>query len=219
MFANLLLDQLIPNVKIHQTVYDVLNVIHRDLLYVLPVVDSENKLVGIVKEAQLLDAYNENDFIENYIIPVIPVSFDEHIFNILKNKNLKDLSICPVIDMNGQYIGCISSQSIVYFLSQNKYIQEAGGIIVMEIKIIDYSLTELSRLVESNHANILQVFTSEANHPENMIVSLSIDKDDLKEVIATFERFEYQIMAVFQSANLENDYQERYESLMMYLNI
>ena len=219
MFANLLIDQLIPSLKDNQTVYEALNIIHRDLLLALPVTNLNNEVVGIIKEGDLLDAYDENDLIEKYIIPVNSVSPDEHIFNILKNKALTNIGICPITDINRQYIGCISAQSLVRFLSENRYIQQIGGVVVLEFKAIDYSLTELSRLVESNHANILHTFVSNSPNPENIMVSLKIDRDDLKEIVSTFERFDYNVIAVFQSSNYEHDFKDRYESLMMYLNI
>ena len=52
-----------------------------------------------------------------------------------------------------------------------------------------------------------------------MLITVKIDKLDLKEIISTFERYHYQVIAEFETSSSDDDIQERYDSLMMYLNV
>ncbi|NJO00896.1 MAG: hypothetical protein HC880_03685 [Bacteroidia bacterium] len=90
----------------------------------------------------------------------------------------------------------------------------------MLIDTRDYSLTEISRLVESNNAKILSTHISRDKEDYTKLrVTLKINKIDLNRIVATFERFNYRIIAKFQSAdNVEMD-KERIDLLFKYLNI
>lgn len=50
-------------------------------------------------------------------------------------------------------------------------------------------------------------------------VSLKINKNDLKEIQASFERYQYTVLAVFHQSEFEQQLQERYDSLMRYLEV
>ena len=46
-----------------------------------------------------------------------------------------------------------------------------------------------------------------------------VDKTDIRHIIATFERFEYEVKAYFEETDLGEIYKDRFDSLMNYLNI
>jgi len=50
-------------------------------------------------------------------------------------------------------------------------------------------------------------------------VSLKINKNDLKEIQASFERYQYTVLAVLHQSEFEQQLQERYDSLMRYLEV
>ena len=58
----------------------------------------------------------------------------------------------------------------------------------------DYSLAELSRLVEENNARILSSSVRQDPADVGKIkVTLKINLEDISSIVATFERFEYKI--------------------------
>jgi hypothetical protein len=124
-----------------------------------------------------------------------------------------------VVDEKQMLAGCVSCESLMTHLAGESSVAEPGGIIVLEIKAINYSLAEISRIVESNSAVILHSYVTPRADREKILVTIKVNKIDLKEVIATFERFEYDIVAVFHISDHEEGLRERYESLMLYLNV
>jgi hypothetical protein len=50
-------------------------------------------------------------------------------------------------------------------------------------------------------------------------VSLKINQQNLSPIIRTFERYDYQVLASYQAENQQNELQERYDELMLYLNM
>ncbi len=219
MFAHLLLDASIPVVQITDSVDKALMVMQNNYLHALPVTDGEDTFLGIVNEDDLLDVFDNSLSLADYVVKTATIHTDEHFFNILRGKDLLKNAILPVADQDGTYVGAISNRSIIQFLAQDRSIEEQGGIIVLEIKSINYSMAEISRIVESNNASIIHSYISSSTDNENILITLKINKNDLKEIVLTFERFNYHIVAVYHTSEYEEGFKERYDSLMVYLNV
>jgi hypothetical protein len=138
---------------------------------------------------------------------------------VLTKSAMFQTSFIPVVDAQGILMGVIAPEKVVMNLARETAVKEPGGIIVVELKAINYSLAEMARIVESNNAVILHSFITQSSDSEKILVTLKINKLDLKEIILTFERFEYEIIAVFHVSEYEKGLQDRYDSLMMYLNV
>ena len=219
MFANLLLDSSIPALTLDDTVERVLSIMHTNSLQRIPIIDLENRYLGIIQEEDLLDIDESSQVLASFVHNTLPINFNEHLLNILRNENfIKDGSIV-VVDHDFQYIGVVTSRSVIDFIGRDRSIEMIGGILVLEIKSIHYSMSEIARIVESNNANIIHSCISNSTNVENMLITVKIDKLDLKEIISTFERYHYQVIAEFETSSSDDDIQERYDSLMMYLNV
>lgn len=124
----------------------------------------------------------------------------------------------PLVSIENNYIGITSAQKILEQFTATSALSASGGILILEMDAKNYSLTEISRIVESNNAMILQtMLSSQPNHA--LRVSLKINKDDLKEIQATFERYSYNVIAVYHQSAFEFELQDRYDSLMRYLEV
>ncbi|MCO5230722.1 MAG: hypothetical protein M9958_06165 [Chitinophagales bacterium] len=219
MIAYSLIDDTIKSVHIQDTVADVLSVMADCMMESLPVIDNEKKYIGNIQEGDLLDIADTDKSIEQYVIEETGVSRDEHFLNILKKPSLLNYQFIAIVDREGLFLGSISIKTIINFLAQTRSIEEQGGVIVLELKSINYSLAEISKIVESNNASIIHSFITNSPQSENIYVTIKINKTDLKEIVLSFERFNYQVHDVFHSSEYEKDLQERYDSLMVYLNV
>jgi seryl-tRNA(Sec) selenium transferase len=84
----------------------------------------------------------------------------------------------------------------------------------------NYSLAEISRHVESNDIKILSAFVVEDEQDSSMIkLTLKFNKTDLSRLVATFERYNYKIIAKFQETELLSNDKERLDMLLKYLSI
>ena len=117
-------------------------------------------------------------------------------------------------------LGVVTLNDTLHAFADSFSSQESGGILIMLVDYRDYSLSEISRLVESNHAKILNVSVAhDPANPNNLQVTLKVNKTDLSRIVATFERFNYQIIAKFQPSEFQDMDKERLDMLFKYIDM
>ncbi|HUM45938.1 MAG TPA: CBS domain-containing protein [Chitinophagales bacterium] len=186
----------------------------------LPIVN-ENQLLGLISEEDILNAHGEEDAIGS-----LPLSFmrpfihdHEHLFEVLKVATEFRLTVIPVIDKEETYLGVITRADLLNYFAVQTDILEPGGIIVLEVHIKDYSLTEIVRIIESNHVKILCMFAGTDYDTSRMELTIKINNTDLQPIISDLNRHNYYVKETFQEAEYFDNLKERYDSLMNYLNI
>lgn len=97
------------------------------------------------------------------------------------------------------YGGVITVQDTLTSFAQTAAVQLPGGILVLSMNHADYSLSEISRLIEENHAKILSsVIKEDPLDPVKIRVTLKINQVDLSRIVATLERFNYKVIGRYQ---------------------
>ena len=99
-------------------------------------------------------------------------------------------------------------------------IRSPGTIIVISMPQIDYSMAEISRIIESEYGKILSSFIE--NHPEDasMIrVTIKLNVESAKNIISALERFGFTISSIFGKEDEDQIEKERLDTLMKYLKI
>ncbi|MEM9022696.1 MAG: CBS domain-containing protein [Bacteroidota bacterium] len=186
----------------------------------LPVVH-EGQLSGILSEDDLLDMDDPTSSVNccNEQWANTSVFEDQHIFDVVKVVSDHNLTVIPVISNQQRYLGCTSINQLMKLIADMPVVSSPGGIIVLELNIIDYTLSEIARIVESNDAKILGSFIT--SHPDStkMQVTLKINRMDLRPILKTFERFDYSVTASYDLSDYREDLKERYNLLMNYLNM
>ena len=81
----------------------------------------------------------------------------------------------------------------------------------------DYSMSEIARILESNNTKILSSYITSTPNAQEMELTLKLNKVDVKAIIKDLERFDYKITASYKKDSKE-DFLDRYESLMRFLN-
>ncbi len=187
----------------------------------LPIVN-EIDFLGVISESEIL-AHNELDEpIGGYRLSLnrAYVTEGQHIFEVIRTFATLKLTMLPVLDEKGHYLGMITMNSLCQHLAEMTSIINPGGIIVLEINNNDYNLSEIARIVESNDAKILSLYIT--SHPDStkMDVALKINRIDIGPVLQTFFRYNYIVKASWSTEDAYNDdLRERFDSLMNYLNV
>jgi len=186
----------------------------------LPVLNGK-QLLGLVSEEELINLNTPDESLGAMKLNLIsPFIHDyEHIFEVLKVASNLHLKVIPVIDKDNNYIGSITSDSLLIYLATQTDILEPGGIIVLEMTVTNYSLTEIARIVETNNSRILSVFTSTKKDNSQMEVTVKVNTPNVQAIIQALQRFNYVVKDSYQEPEFYDDLKDRYDSLMNYLNV
>jgi predicted transcriptional regulator len=127
-------------------------------------------------------------------------------------------NIVPVLDDENSYLGYYELEDIVKFFHETPFLKEQGGIIVVEKKLVDYSMSQIAQIVESNNGKLLGLFVSEADI-EKVQITIKIALGSMNDIIQTFRRYNYDIVSEHHEDNYINNLKERSDYLDKYLNI
>ena len=124
----------------------------------------------------------------------------------------------PVLDENNTYVGYYEMEDIMKFFQETPFLKEQGGIIIVQKGLLDYSMGQVTQIIESNNGKILGCFVSEADL-ENVQITIKIGVGPMNEIIQTFRRYNYEIISEHQEDAYINSLKERSDYLDKYLNI
>ena len=179
-----------------------------------------NFYLGIVSDKEIMNWESENDSIEKHLNNLVSpyVKYNQHLFDIIEVLERNNLSAVPVLDEKNHYLGVITSRKLVCSIARSATIQSPGGVIVLEMNNTDYSLTEIASIVESNEAKILSSYIISKPNSTSIEVTIKLNKQDVVTIIKDFERRGYNVSASYKDEESNEDFVERYESLMRFLN-
>jgi acetoin utilization protein AcuB len=220
VLAKELISDEIPPLKPTDTAKKAVSWMEEFRVFHLPVVH-KNVFMGLISEAELLDMNTPDEpvkqlhenFNHSFVID------DQHVFDVVKTIAINKLSVIPVLDKDNRYCGCITSRKILDAISNLSFVHDPGGIIVLEVNINDYTLSQIAGIVESNDAKILGTYITSHTDSTKMEVTVKINRTDLSAIIQTFERFQYTVTASYDQGTHKEDLQNRFDHLMNYLNM
>lgn len=184
----------------------------------LPVLKNGN-FVGVVSESDILDHLDLNQTLDGLFqhLPRPYVKSEAHIYEVLAKMSEFKLSVLPILDDQEHYIGCTSIYKLMIELANTGSIKDVGGILVLEVNSLDYSMAQIAQIVESNNARILSSYLLSDSESSKLDVTLKINQLDLTSIIRTFERYDYVVKASFQFGKGDEDMNWRYDALMNFL--
>ncbi len=215
-----LINNNIPRLQPQDTVVKALQLVNDFRLTHLPVV-SEDKFLGLISEDDLLDTDDNRltiEFLQNHFI-VSSVPDNVHFLNAVNYSNQNETNIVPVVNTINEYVGVVTAADLLKTLGDFAGGNEIGGIIVLEMERSQFAISEISRIVESNDSTILHL--NSTVHPDTglLTVTLHLNKKEISSVVATFERYDYDVIYFYGNEKFENEIQANYQHLMNYLDI
>lgn len=202
-------------------VADVLELMEEMKISHLPVVDEEHIYLGVISEENLLEVMDDNSQLNSCLRCLQPYSVpvETNVLEVVHVASEGSLSLVPIVDKDNRYRGYISVVELLQDMGNQLSFKEEGGVLVLKIPSMDYQLSQISQIVESEDARILGVWINSNKDLNSIDVALKINQKDLGRIIKSFERYSYTIKEVFHDSLFDDTAQQRYESLMKYLNI
>lgn len=215
-----LINNSIPRLQLQDTVSKSLQLLADYRLTHLPVA-AEEKYLGLISEDDLLDSDDPKQTIESLQEFLLrdAVHVGQHFLTAVNYTNKYDSSIVPVINHENDLVGVITHSNLLLALGNFSGATEIGGIIVLEMDRLHFSISEISRIVESNDATVLHLNTT--THPETgmLTVTLHLNKREISAILASFERYEYDVIYSFGDESISDEIEGNYLHLMNYLDI
>lgn len=221
MIAQNLLSEVVPSLRLTDSGQKALNWMEIFRISHLPVVDGK-ELIGLISDKIIYDLnVTDNpvgDYVEHLLSP--HVHTDQHIYEVFSAISVLKLSAVPVLDLHHEYCGVITVFDLAQKFADLVAVREPGGVIVLELNSIDYSLSQIAQIVEGNDAKILSFYVNQAEDSKMMDITLKINVVDLSSIIQTFVRYDYNIKAVYMDESIiQNLYDDRYDQLIKFMNI
>ena len=219
MIAAELISPSVPFLRMQDTLQQALEWMQEHHVSALPLCN-EDRFVGMIHESDLLDATDETAALSTLALHADKVAVKQHAFflsalNIMQQRMLSTLAVTGDDDI---FIGIITMRSLLEALAKYNAAAEPGGVIVLQMRPIDFTISEIGRIVETNDARILHLntWTDETGH---LLVAIKVNKTDILDILASFERYEYQVLQYFGENLSEEELKSNYDHLMNYLNI
>ena len=220
MLTGELQSETLPYLRPHDKVYQALQLMNDNQVTHLPIVDGD-KYIGIISEDDLLLV--DNDHTELNLLQQsfgnVSVKNSEHFLKAIQLAAENGLSVVPVVDNENDLVGAIAYNDLLKHASEFMSLNEPGGLIVLEMNSNQYSFNEISKLVETNDAQITQLNTTNDPETGTMQVTIRINKPEVSDIVSTFQRYEYNVKYFFGDEIYANELRSNYDNLMNYLKI
>lgn len=186
----------------------------------LPIVDGDDYF-ALISELDILNSNDPEMEIKNHPISMgnIFIYEDQHLYDVLALVANKEITVIPVLSRKHKYLGAIILKSLISQFVKFSSINLMGSIIVIEVNTNDYSLNQIAQIVEYNDAKIL--FSSAVVLPEStkMEVTIKLNKTEISAIIQTFNRYNYIIKNYYTEDVELDDFHDRYDEFMKWLNV
>lgn len=221
MLAKDLISEVVPSLRTSDTGQTALNWMEIFRISHLPIVNNQDFL-GLISDTDIYDMNQPDEPIGNHNLTLFKpyVTTEQHLFEVIGVASRMKLTVVPVLDTNNHYKGVITSNDLIRYIAEISSMDQAGGIIVLELTERDYSLSQIAQIVESNNVKVLSMYITSPPDSTRLEVTLKVNTIELSSVIRTFERYSYDIKTwITTTDSIDQFYSERFDLLMKYLNI
>jgi CBS domain-containing protein len=221
MHAKDLISDLVPCLRTSDTGLQALNWMEIFRISHLPIVN-DKEFLGLISDSDIYDLNMAEESIGNHKLSLFSpfVTDTQHIYEVIQLVAQLKISVIPVLNDKKEYLGLITLHDLLQGFAKLTAVDKHGAIIVLEMNINDYSLSEISQIVESEDIKILSLYVSDAENSTKIDVTIKINSTDATRIIQSFNRYNYTIKASYMEDNdLNTLYQNRFDEFMRYLNI
>jgi predicted transcriptional regulator len=222
MYAKDIVSAVVPSVKTSDTGNKALSWMEFFKVSHLPIINNEDFL-GLISESDIYNLNCGEEPIGNHKLSLIRpfVTEDQHMWEVAEIVAKLKLTLIPVLSHDSKsFIGSIILPDLIQHVAKIVGADQKGSIVVLEMGMKDYALTEISRIVEEENTKILSLYVSGAEDSMKINITIKLDSTDVSAILRSFDRYDYNIRASFMMNDDVNSlYRDRYESFLSYLNV
>lgn len=221
MNAKFLISDIVPALKTSDTGVQALNWMEIFRISHLPIVNNK-EFLGLISDSDIYDLNMPDEPIGNHKLSLFSpfVTEEQHIYEVIELVAQHKLTVIPVLNNKKEYLGLITLHDLLQGFAKLTAVDKHGAIIILELNVNDYSLSEISQIVESENSKILSLYVSDSENSMKINVTIKLNTNDASRILQSFYRYNYIVKASYMEDNdLSNLYQNRFDEFMRYLNI
>jgi acetoin utilization protein AcuB len=221
MLAKELTSDIVPALRTSDTGLKALSYMDIFRISHLPIVNNTDFL-GLISDKDIYDLNMAEEPIGNHTLSLIRpfVTNNQHVYEVVELAARLELTVIPVLDEKNNYLGVITQNDLMKYFSELLAVKNPGAIIVLEMNQNDFSLSQISQIIEGNDAKVLSLYITTNNNTTKVDVTIKINKTEISSILQTFERYNYTVKESYMNSELMSDlYDDRYEMFMRYLNV
>ena len=184
----------------------------------LPVVDNHIYL-GCISEPDIRCFDTDHTISEyQYALEGFFVRADTCWLDVLEIFAQNHTNIMPVLDEHNNYVGYYELGDIMNLFNETPFLSEPGNIVVLEKGALDYSLSEVSQIVESDSAKVLGIFISKLERDIAQI-TVKMGSGEINRIIQSFRRYGYNVVSSHNEDSFMDNLRKRSQYLEKYLGM
>jgi CBS domain-containing protein len=183
-----------------------------------PVVD-EGVYIGCISSEEV-ETYDSSKKISDYSYSLKGFYVRTNLFwiDVLEVFSRNNTTVIPVLDEENNYVGYYEITEVIRNFYDTPFVKDFGGVIIVEKSILDFTMSQVVQIVESNGGKILGLYVSNTT-PDKVQVTIKIVLGGMNEILQSFRRYEYDIISEHKEDIFLNDLKDRSAYLDKYLNI
>jgi len=176
--------------------------------------------MGLVREDSLFEIDDPSLPLSafRYLIHPISVVAEQHLFDVLQIMDQQRVTIVPVTNQQGLYLGAITQNELIHGLN-TQAIYQSGAILILEINPKDYALSHITQIIESENIQISYLHINTDKNSDNLLLTIQLNTNRVASIAASLVRHGYHIRHIYRQIDEQDDLQNRYMHLMNYLDI
>ena len=180
----------------------------------------DNNLLGCFAQNDIQTIENKPDGLFMYTHLLNSFFADEKatVLELLKIFADNDTNIVPILNKEKKYIGYYDLCDVLEVFSASPFMIEDSETLIIEKIKSDYSMSEISQIVESNGGKLLGLYISKKQQGYVQI-TLKISTADIHEIMHAYRRYDYKIISMHENDIYLEDLKSRSDYLQKYLDI
>jgi predicted transcriptional regulator len=184
-----------------------------------PVVEND-KLLGSFAEDDAQTIENKEDVLESYSYLFNSFFAEEKatVLELIKIFADNNSTIIPVLNADKKYIGYYDLSDVLEMFSSSPFMLEESETLIVEKLENDYSMSEVTQIVETNGGKVLGIYISKKQ--EGFVqITLKVVSKELNDIMHTFRRYDYKFISIHENDIYLEDLKNRSEYLQKYLEM
>lgn len=204
-------------------IQDVIGRMETEGSFHLPVVDNAtHKLIGQVFYTQLKDKVSaEIELIADIELEgAVKIYQGQHVFEAARLMLQYEMSMLPVINDESTLLGVLERKRVMETIVKMLNLSDTGAVITIELEHVDFSLTEIVHLIETEGGKILgmAVETPQKEKP-HFEVSIKLNEENVNRVVSSLKRHDYSVRTESGSEVFAKDLKNRADELLKYIDM